>query len=262
MLYITYLLKSQEKKVGKSMGDRYHFVVDGFEGPLDLLLHLVNKLEIDIYDIPVSEITEQYLSYIRTMQIIELNVASEYLVMAATLLAIKSEMLLPKKEITEYEDDYLEDPRDDLIRRLIEYRKYKEAAHRLQEQEFAENQIYTRTPKEFETELDKPPVVKGDVTIYDMIGALQHVFKRKQWKKPLETRVSRVDISIDEKKIEIINIISRAKQGVYFDELFTVPQRSHIVTTFLALLQLMKSNKLICEQENHFDPIYVYLMEE
>src|SRR6185312_14133630 len=100
----------------------YQVKIDAFEGPLDLLLHLVNELEIDIYDIPVAEITEQYMEYVNTMQKIELNIASEYLVMAATLLEIKSAMLLPKKEVIS-EDEYEEDPREELINRLIEYRK-------------------------------------------------------------------------------------------------------------------------------------------
>lgn len=244
------------------MSEDYHFRVDGFEGPLDLLLHLINKLEIDIYDIPVSEITEQYLSYVQTMQIIELNIASEYLVMAATLVALKSEMLLPKKEIVEHDDDYLEDPREDLIKRLIEYRKYKDAAYQLQEQELKENQVYTRTPIQFSYKQNEEAIVKGDISIYDMIGALQKVFQRKKWNEPLETRISRIDISIDEKMDDIINIVKQSDTPIQFIDLFLVHNRSHIVTTFIALLQLMKQNKLNCKQENHFDPIYVYLMEE
>ena len=111
---------------------QYHVKINAFEGPLDLLLHLINRLEIDIYDIPVSEITEQYMLYIHTMQELHLDIASEYLVMAATLLSIKSRMLLPKQEEELFEDEFgeepEEDPRDELMRRLIEYRKYKEAA--------------------------------------------------------------------------------------------------------------------------------------
>ena len=110
----------------------YNVKIDAFEGPLDLLLHLINRLEIDIYDIPMAAITEQYLIYIHTMKELELDIASEYLVMAATLLAIKSKMLLPKHEEELEEDfEYEEDPRDDLVEKLIEYRKYKEAAQEL-----------------------------------------------------------------------------------------------------------------------------------
>ena len=107
------------------MNQAYQVKLDTFEGPLDLLLHLINQYEIDIYDIPVAQITEQYMNYIHAMQHLELNIASEYLVMAATLLAIKSQMLLPKQEIDEIEEEYVEDPREELMQRLIEYRKFK-----------------------------------------------------------------------------------------------------------------------------------------
>src|SRR5690554_302156 len=146
------------------MADSYKVKLETFEGPLDLLLHLVNELEIDIYDIPVAEITEQYLNYIHTMQRIELNIASEYLVMAATLLEIKSAMLLPKKEVIQ-EDDYEEDPREDLVNRLIEYRKYKEAAEQLKEKELEENQLFTRPPIQLDEWITKAQVLpKGDIS--------------------------------------------------------------------------------------------------
>ena len=105
------------------MNQAYQVELDAFEGPLDLLLHLINQQEIDIYDIPMAEITKQYMDYIHTMQKLELNIASEYLVMAATLVAIKSQMLLPNQEMIDEIDEYTEDPREELIGRLIEYRK-------------------------------------------------------------------------------------------------------------------------------------------
>src|SRR5690625_1244037 len=154
------------------MNETYEVKVDAFAGPLDLLLHLVNQLEIDIYDIPVAEITEQYMQYIHAMEKIELNIASEYLVMAATLLEIKSAMLLPKKEVA-LEDEYEEDPREQLIKRLIEYRKYKEAAEQLQKKELEENEIYTRPPAPFDDLIEQTKTVRGDVSIYDMIHAVE-----------------------------------------------------------------------------------------
>src|SRR5699024_7998730 len=151
------------------MNHPYKVKLDTFEGPLDLLLHLINKYEIDIYDIPLAEITEQYMEYIHTMTILELNIASEYLVMAATLIAIKSEMLLPKPNLPDEDiDEYMEDPKEELINRLVEYRKYKNAAENLKEKEKAANQIFTRTPKVFEEDILKQPIVQGDVSIYDM----------------------------------------------------------------------------------------------
>ncbi|QHE52574.1 segregation/condensation protein A [Pontibacillus sp. HMF3514] len=247
------------------MNDRYTVKIDAFEGPLDLLLHLINRYEIDIYDIPVAEITEQYVSYIHTMQQLELDVASEYLVMAATLLAMKSQMLLPNQDIDLEDEEYEEeDPREELMRRLIEYRKYKEAADGLKERELEANQIYTRPPKsldEYQGE-DKPVTTQGDVTIYDMIGAMQKLFKRKKLEQPLETRVQRQEIPIQDRMDEILTEIENHKHGISFYNLFPVPTRPHIVVTFIAILELMKSRKILCEQSSHFEELVVYKMEE
>ena len=242
------------------MNDAYQVKLPTFEGPLDLLLHLINELEIDIYDIPVSEITDQYMNYIHTMKVIELNIASEYLVMAATLLEIKSAMLLPKKEIL-YEDEYEEDPREQLIHRLIEYRKYKLAADHLKDKELEENQIYTRPPVQFNDYMTKQPVVQGDLTIFDMLHALQHVFKRKSWNAPLQTTVNKVTISIEQRAQEIMTILKQTKEHMLFHELFPYPTKSHIVTTFLAILQLLKYNQIECHQTGQFQPIYLARME-
>lgn len=239
------------------MEQSYKVKLDTFEGPLDLLLHLVNEMEIDIYDIPVAEITEQYMTYIRAMQEIELNIASEYLVMAATLIAIKSATLLPKKEITMEEEVYEEDLREELIQRLIEYRKYKEAADILKEKELEENQIYTRPQVQFDEHSLKTPVVKGEVSIYNMLQALHALLERKEWNKPLQTTVNRVDISIEDRMKEIMELVYRIDQTIQFDQLFPYPNRSHIVTTFLAVLQLLKENHIHCSQKNHFHPIYI-----
>lgn len=143
------------------MTKSYQVKVDGFEGPLDLLLHLVNRYEIDIYDIPVSKITDQYMNYIHTMRELELDLASEYLVMAASLLAIKSQMLLPNPTLEEVDDESLEeDPREDLMRKLIEYRKYKQAAEGLKEKEVEANRIYTRPPMRQEEVQGEAPAIK------------------------------------------------------------------------------------------------------
>ena len=131
---------------------QYNVKIDAFEGPLDLLLHLINRLEIDIYDIPVSEMTEQYLLYIHAMKELQLDLASEFLVMAATLLAIKSKMLLPKHEEEmldeNFDIDLEEDPREELVERLIEYRKYKEAAGDLKSLEEERGLMFTKPPSD------------------------------------------------------------------------------------------------------------------
>lgn len=240
------------------MNQAYEVKLEAFEGPLDLLLHLIRQYEIDIYDIPVAEITKQYMQYIEAMQYLELNVASEYLVMAATLLAIKSQMLLPKHENTEEIDEYEEDPREELMERLIEYQKYKEAASELKEKEQESSQIFTRSPVIMDDSDIKRAVVQGEVSIYDMLGALNKMFERKQWNEPTDSKVTRTEIPIAQRMQEILDIVKKGEDGISFDALFTYKSRSYIVVTFMALLELMKNNKVHCKQVNHFEALYVF----
>ncbi|WP_163537693.1 segregation/condensation protein A [Gracilibacillus sp. YIM 98692] len=241
------------------MSKHYQVKLDAFEGPLDLLLHLINKYEIDIYDIPVSEITSQYFSYIQTMQELELNIASEYLVMAATLLEIKSKLLLPNPTI-EVEEEYEEDPREDLMKRLIEYRKYKEAATQLKEREMEQSQVHTRPPLSFR-EIDTYQLPEGGADVYDMLSAIGKVFERKKWNQPLETTVQRTEIPIEKRMDEVMKTISQSHQGISFYQLFPEPSRSYIVATFIAILELMKQRRVLCRQEKQFDDLMVYKAE-
>ncbi|WP_284141246.1 MULTISPECIES: segregation/condensation protein A [unclassified Virgibacillus] len=239
------------------MDQAYKVKLETFEGPLDLLLHLINRYEIDIYDIPVAQITEQYMHYIHTMQKLELNIASEYLVMAATLLAIKSQMLLPKQEVLDEIDEYEEDPREELMQRLIEYRKFKNAAEALKEKEIDANQIFTRPPVVFQDIDIKPPVEKGDVSVYDLISALGKMFERKKWNEPLDTKIQRTDISIEQRMDEVLTIVKQTSEPVLFDQLFPYHSRSHIVVTFMAILELMKKKEVHCMQEKNFDSLLI-----
>lgn len=240
------------------MSQSYRVKTDVFEGPLDLLLHLINRYEIDIYDIPVAEITEQYMRYIHAMEQLELTIASEYLVMASTLLAIKSKMLLPQQKIDEEIDAYEEDPREELVRRLIEYRKFKEAALHLEEKEINAKRIYMREPLLLENKKNRFVLEKGAVTIYDMMDALHVMFERKKWNEPLETTVERVEIPIEQRMDEIIASLKKTQSGVKFSELFPHPSRTQIVTTFIAILELMKNNQIYCKQENPFEEIIIF----
>lgn len=166
---------------------QYNFKVEAFEGPLDLLLHLINRYEIDIYNIPVAKITEQYLSYVHTMKELQLDVASEYLVMVATLLQIKSKMLLPKQEedVPDNGEDFIDDPRQELMERLIEYKKYKQVATELKEREQERAQLYTRPPIDFTSfQQEEETSLPLDVTLYDMLAAFQKLMRRKKAKTP------------------------------------------------------------------------------
>lgn len=237
------------------MSERYKVVLDTFEGPLDLLLHLIHQLEIDIYDIPVAEITNQYMNYIHAMQELDLDVASEYLVMAAALLEMKSTMLLPTKEM-EQEDDYAEDPRDELVNQLVEYKKYKEAAIQLEELESEENQIYTRDSVTFERP-QKAEVERGLMSVYDMIHAYQDILKRQSFYQPLATKIQEKTISIEERMGEIQSYLRAETQPVKFHQLITSSTRSRVVVTFLAVLQMLKVKNIHCEQEAQFGDIFV-----
>jgi segregation and condensation protein A len=246
---------------------QYNVKIDTFEGPLDLLLHLINRLEIDIYDIPVSEITEQYLNYIHAMKVLHLDVASEYLVMAATLLAIKSKMLLPKHEEEVLEDEleftFEEDPRDELVERLIEYRKYKEAAQDLKSLEEERSLMFSKPPSDL-SEISKDIKVERvelNVSIYDMLGAFQKLMRRKKLQKPLATKIARQEISIEIRMEEIINELKGFKGRKSFNDLFPFPDREHVVVSFLAILELMKRNEIRIEQEQNFAEIFVMSFE-
>ena len=243
------------------MNQVYEVKTDVFEGPLDLLLHLIKQLEIDIYDIPMTEITNQYMHFIKKMKNIQLDIASEYLVMAATLLAIKSDMLLPKKEIS-HEDEYMEDPREELIERLIEYRKYKDIADQLKDKEIEDNRVYTRAPIIFKEILNKPQITKGNISIYEMVSALETVLLRHKWHEPLDTKIDRKEISIEKSMIYITDYLNHHPKQVKFSELFQIPDKLYIVTTFMAILELMKQNQITCLQDEQFSDIYVSLMGE
>ncbi|MGP4060140.1 segregation/condensation protein A [Halobacillus litoralis] len=247
------------------MTKSYQVKVDGFEGPLDLLLHLINRYEIEIHDIPVSQITDQYMHYIHTMQELELDLASEYLVMAATLLAMKSQMLLPNSNLEDdmSEDELDEDPREDLMRRLIEYRKYKQAAEELKEKELDANRIYTRPPLNTEDwEEEEPEIRPGEASIYDMIQAMGNLMKRSKKETPQEAKIQRDEIPIQMRMEEILGRIDVQTGGTPFHQLFEKRTRPHIVVTFIALLELMKSNDIVCVQQQHFDELIVFKMED
>ncbi|MDR7075225.1 segregation and condensation protein A [Neobacillus niacini] len=246
----------------------YNVKIDAFEGPLDLLLHLINRLEIDIYDIPVAQITEQYLIYIKTMTELKLDIASEFLVMAASLLAIKSKMLLPKheEELDEFDADmtYEEDPRDELVERLIEYRKYKEAAHDLKSLEEERGLMYTKPPSDLSdfAKEKQPEKTEINITLYDMLAAFQKLLRRKKLQRPMATKISRQEISIETRMTEIMRELNHLKGKKNFNDLFTIPAKEHIVVTFLAVLELIKRKEIDVEQYENFGDIFVHTVEE
>ncbi|MGY3777608.1 segregation/condensation protein A [Isobaculum melis] len=241
-----------------------HLKMDAFEGPLDLLLHLIQKLELDIYDIPVAEVTEQYMAYIHAMKELQLDIASDYLVMAATLLAIKSKMLLPKQELAIDEEDegYFEtgdDPREALVEQLLEYRKYKYAADELKEREETRSQYYTKAPADLHEWQQNVPLNPLQLTTSDIFLAFSQMLHRKKLNQPLQTKIALQEVTIEEKMADILAII-RKKNGekIDFQTFFEVATKSEMVTTFLAVLELMKAKSIWIEQKEVFGELWVY----
>lgn len=240
------------------------FKLDMFEGPLDLLLHLIDSQEIDIYDIPISKITDQYMEYIATLQEYELDVASEFLVMAAELLSIKSRMLLPKPPVIEREDGELVeyDPREELVQRLIEYRKFKAAAEQLREMEVARSQIFTRAPLDlsgFVAHIDENPV--QDVNLSDLLLAFQHVMRRSSARTAI-ARITRDEISVKDRMEQVTKQIGEAGGRTLFSKLIEQDaDRTWIVVTFLAILELIRRKYVACYQHGLFEDIVIQLLD-
>ncbi len=238
-----------------------------FEGPLDLLLHLIRTLEIDIYDIPIAEITKQYMSYIDTMQTLELDVAGEYLVMAATLMAIKSKMLLPKTEIDVEEEPETAgcDPRDALVAQLLEYRKFKYASKVLKEREEERTLFFTKEPSNLDDYKEEMiPLEPNQLSTMDLFFAFHNMLEKKQKRKIKQTTITNDSETVEETIHYIKEKLKKdtSKKGVSFDSLLEKNNRNELVTTFMALLELMKSGSIKVMQAENYAPIFLYDTEE
>lgn len=231
----------------------YKVKIDQFEGPLDLLLHLIQQLEIDIYDIPVADITDQYVAFVRAMQELELDVASEYLVMAATLIAMKSRSLLPVQE-DEEPDEWEEDLRDELARRLIEYKQYKEAAGELSVLEQERQLLYGRPPSDALFQTEEGPV---QASVFDLIGAFQKMLNRQKIQSPPEATVRREERSVGERMMEVKQKLIAAGRALLFEELVGNGSRQELVVSFLAILELMKQHEVTIWQDMNFGSLHI-----
>lgn len=224
--------------------------INEFEGPLDLLLHLIKESKMNIFDIKIEEITNQYLKYIETQEKMNLEIDSEYLVLASELIEIKSKLLLPNEKVEEDE----EDPREELINRLLEYEAYKEITKTLKEKEELRKEIYTKAPSNIQEYIEENTEIKSDVTLDDLVDAFQKFLERKKESKPLSTRVTEKEITVSSRKYEI-GLILKRKKKISFFELFPVISREYIVATFLAILEMTKSKELVIIQNDTFDDI-------
>ena len=227
----------------------YSVLLPEFEGPLDLLLHLIKKDDISIFDISIDHITKQYLDYIHKMEELNLNIASEYLVMASDLLEMKSRTLLPKNE----ENTEADDPREELINKLINYQNYKESVEKLKEYEAIRKEVYTREPILEEYKSDSVDN-NLNISLDDLLQAFSKFLQNKENAKPLQTKITNKEYSVGKRSTEIRDIL-RVKKKVNFFELFEEVSKEYVVVTFLAILNMSKRQEISITQENNFENI-------
>jgi len=235
----------------------YRIKINEFEGPLDLLLHLIKESDIDIYDIKISEITKQYLDYIKAMEEMNLSIASEYLVMASELIELKSKMLLPKNE-EEFEDDY-ESPEETLIRKLLDYKNYKDITKTFKELEQERFNFYTKLPSNIDEYQDEDNICESrDISL--LLDAFAKFIERSEEQKPLHTKITTKEISLKD-RIDSIRKILKTKKRVIFTELFEQTNKEYLIVTFLSILQMAKDQELEIEQEDLYQDIFIKLKE-
>ncbi|MDY4023411.1 segregation/condensation protein A [Staphylococcus borealis] len=233
----------------------YEVKLDAFNGPLDLLLHLIQKYEIDIYDIPMKSLTEQYMQYVHAMKQLEINIASEYLVMASELLMIKSKLLLPQHDVDEHLE---EDPREDLVGRLIEYQNYKEYTELLTEKKEEREHYFTKHPTDL-SHLEKDVTWDQSQTLdlTDLIVAYQRVKNRLALNTPKTVDIVKESFTIQQATEKVTTQLKHHTSFNFFS-LFTFSEPlEQVVTHFLAILEMSKSGQINIEQVKNFDDIHI-----
>ena len=234
----------------------YKVKLEVFEGPLDLLLYLIRKDEVDIYDISIERVTSQYLEYMETFRMLDLDIAGEFVVMAANLIYIKSRSLLPVHQQPPEEDAEEEDPRWDLIRQLIEYKKFKDAAFELQRWEMQQEGLIVRVPGKPEFE-DPAGLLKSEVSIFDLISAFRKVLKKIEQKREDLREIFEESFTVADKIDYIMRSIPGGK-SVSFSDLFALAaSRAEIAVTFLALLELIRMKQVRVLQSELFGEIEI-----
>lgn len=230
-----------------------------FEGPLDVLLHLIKELKINIYDIPMVELTSQYLSYIHSMQTMQLEVAAEYLVLAATLIEIKARMLLPKTNSSiNDEDEMAEDPRKPLVDQLLEYQEIKKAAKELEKRSLERSLYYSKEFSDLTALQENIPLKDGEFTTIDLWKAIEKMTQRQSKKQPIQASLYHEVHTVEELMVDILAKMERETNGeLPLEKCFPEWNRHAIVTTFLAVLQLVRDREIDIRQKNPYDAIYI-----
>lgn len=234
-----------------------HIAINNFEGPLDLLLHLIKESNVDIYDIMIEEIADKYLEYIHKEKEININISSAYLVMAAELMYIKSKSLLPNSNAYEEVSDE-EMTRENLINRLIEYKKYKDITTQFKTLEAKRQEIYTKLPSDYSEYSDNSDDIKNMASADDLIAAFKLFLERKDLERPLDTTVTNKEYSVKERKCFVREYLKKNKCA-YLEELIEEYTKPYIVVTFLSILEMVKENDIIIKQDKNFDKILLEL---
>lgn len=243
----------------------YKVKINEFEGPLDLLLYLIKEMKISIDKINVAEITEQYIEYIHAMEQLNLEIASEYLVMAAYLTYIKSKMMLPKASIDNEDIDYEENPEEKLKRRLKIYKLFKDIIPYFRDQEEERSNYIAKIPTDLSAEfkLDTKEIIMDDLNVYDLLSAYNRVVKRYHLHKPIKTKIRPQLLTIEQRIVEL-RLQLKERKKMRFNELFTSEStKEFIVLTFMAILELAKNKLIHIKQEDLYDDIFIdYIGEE
>ena len=236
----------------------YSIKINEFEGPLDLLLHLIKQSNIDIQDIEINEITKQYLDYINKMEELNINVAASYLVMAAELMEIKSRSLLPNNNEELEESDEEIPSKENLINKLIEYQKYKDMISTFKEMEENRKNIYVKSPERISNYVDNIARNEDDTTVDDLVNAFKEYLLRKEREKPITTKITNKEYNIKDRKKGIRSLLKNKKK-VLFTELFEENTVGYIVITFLSILEMAKDKEIIIKQDDNFKDITIEL---
>ena len=227
------------------------FTINDFEGPLDLLLHLIKEDNIDICDISIARITEQYLDYITKMQNMDLDIASEYLVMAAELVEFKSRTLLPSVDIDEVNEEF----KEEIVDKLYDYKQYKEVCEDLKKLALDRSLMYDKKPSDCH-EFISYDDYKNLGSAVDLSRALERVLQNLNDMKPIETKITYKEYSVYERSLEIKKVVFDKKR-VLFNELFNIKSRDYVVVTFLSILDLARNHEIKIEQDSNFCDIYL-----
>lgn len=232
----------------------YEININEFQGPLDLLLHLIKKDNINIQELSIDKITKQYLEYIEKMEELNLTIASEYLVMAAELIEIKSSSLLPINQETE--DEFEENSKEKLISRLLEYEQYKNLTNAFSELANYRQEVFTKEPDNLQEFQSKDSKIDYGISLNDLVAAFANLMEQKELEKPLNTKITNKEYSVNKRCKEIMELLKNRKK-INFVELFDQFTKEYVVVTFISILSMCRNQEVEIEQQNNFKNIII-----